>query len=420
MHKRLLASVILATLSLSSVKAEEAVDPQQLFDEAMQLRNNGEIFSSIELFEFILSKQPGLQRARLELAVAYHQARRFYDAREQLMKVFNDPDTPENVKLTITAYLAQLGGDEKAMGKRTSSSVFVSAGLFTDSNVNLGPSPELSNVTTTESSGSGLVAMASYSHVSRATGPFIINKKPVNLSWHSQATVYGKVHTGEENDFNLHVLGLTTGPEMLSDKDWRGAFNIKLDKVYLGGNPYSFNIGLNPSFTLIFGDTEIMVENLTTVREYDDVANEGLDGVSKMYGMSVTRFFNSQTMAVDGGVRYHNNGADAQFLHSTGAEIYVGGQMPAWVGARAYLQLSTRGYEYAEADASNTILNHGTIARDETETRATLGITHDFRSGALKSWSLNGQLAHTSNDSNLAEFDYDRNVIEINLRRYFY
>lgn len=412
MNKRFLASLMLTALSITPAMAEEAVDPQLLFDEAMQLRTSGEIFTAIETFELILDKQPGLQRARLELAVAYHQARRFYDAREQLMKVFNDPDTPETVKLTITAYLAQLGSDEKAAGIRTSSTVYVSAGMFNDSNVNLGPSVETPLLGQTETSGSGMVAMASFSHVSRATGPFIINKKPVNLSWHSQATVYSKVHTGDESNFNLHVLGIKTGPEMLSDKDWRGAFNIKLDKVYFGGDPYAFNIGLNPAFTLIFGDTEVMVENLTTVREFN--VDDGLDGVAKMYGVGVTQFFSSQTIAVEGWVRYHNNGAQDQALHSDGVEVYLGGQMPAWRDARAYLQLSSRGYAYAEADLPNF-----TQARDETETRATLGVTHDFKTGTFKSWSLNGQFAHTANDSNLAEFDYDRNVIEANLRRYF-
>ena len=152
------------------------------------------------------------------------------------MKVFDDPDTPEKIKLTITAYLAQLGSDEKSIAKRTSSSVFVSTGLFNDSNVNLGPSPETSSVLTTEDSGSGAVAMAAFSHTSRATGPLIIRAKPVDFSWNSQATVYGKMHTGDANNFNLHVLGLSTGPAMISDKNWRAAFNLKFDKIYFGGN----------------------------------------------------------------------------------------------------------------------------------------------------------------------------------------
>jgi hypothetical protein len=416
MSKRILAGFILTALSIFAAKAEEAVDPQQLFDEAMQMRASGEIFAAIETFELILSKQPGLQRARLELAVAYHQARRFYDAREQLMMVYNDPDTPEAVKLTVTAYLAQLDSDEKSLGKRTSSSVFVSAGVFTDSNANLGPTVETVPPDNRETSGSGVAAMASFSHVSRATGPYIINAKPVDFSWHSQATAYSKMYAGEENDFNVQVVGLTTGPEMVSDKDWRAALNIKLEKVYFGGDPYSFNIGLNPLFTLIYGDTEITFENLTTVREYD--VDTGLNGVAKMYDLGVIRFFNHQSMAVEGGARYHNNGAQTQFLHSDGAEIYLGGQMPVWRDARIYLHVSARDYSYAEADPSNNL--HPTTARDETETLTTLGLTHDFRSGVLKSWSLNGQLAYTNNDSNLEEYDYDRNVLEVNLRRYFY
>ena len=415
MYQRVLSILIPALFSLPTVYAEEAIDPQLLFDQAVQLRDKGQIFNSIEIFESILSKQPGLHRARLELAVAYHQARRFYDAREQLMKVFNDVDTPDNVKLTIMAYLAQLGGDEKATGNRTSDSVFVSTGLFNDSNVNLGPAPEIASALNIEKSGSGMVAMVSYSLASRATGPFIINTKPVDFYWNSQATIYGKMHTGVANNFNLHVVGLTTGPTMVSDKDWRAAFNMKLDKVYFGGDPYSFNVGLNPTFTLIFGDTEILFENLTTVRDYS--YDLGLNGVSKMVGMGVTRFFSSQTVALEGGLRYHTNGADAQFLHSDGREIYLGGQVPVWSHGRAYLQLSSRQYGYAEADASNTL--NPTTARNETESRATVGLTHDFKDGVLKSWGLNGQYAFTENNSNLNEFDYERNVIEVNLRRYF-
>ena len=413
MNQRILVMPLLTLFSVSMVAAEEAVDPQQLFDEAMSQRNSGQLFSSIETFESILSKQPGLLRARLELAVAYHQARRFYNAREQLMKVFDDPDTPEKVKLTITAYLAQLGSDEKSIAKRTSSSVFVSTGLFNDSNVNLGPSPETSSVLTTQDSGSGALAMAAFSHTSRATGPFIIRAKPVDFSWNSQAIVYGKMHTGDANDFNLYVLGLSTGPAMVSDKNWRAAFNLKFDKIYFGGNPYSFNIGLNPSYTLILGNTEVLFENLTTVRDYSD--DVGLNGTSQMHGVGLTHFFRSQTAAVEGGVRYHNNGADAQYLHSDGREIYLGAQIPAWHNSRAYIQLSSRQYGYAEVDLAFP----SDPARDETESRAIAGVTHDFKQGVLKSWSLNVQHAYTKNDSNLEVFDYDRNVVEMNLRRYF-
>jgi len=416
MNKRtLVASMILAMGWQLPAWAEEAVDPQALFAEAMQLRDSGQLFESIGVFESILDRQPGLGRVRLEMAVAFTQLRRFADAREQLTQVLNDPETPETVKLTITSYLAQMSADEKSVGNRTSSTVFVSAGVFSDSNVNLGPSAETPNVSLTETSGSGMTVMASYSHVSRASAPYGINNKRADLSWNTQATAYSKVHTGDENDFNLHVLSLTTGPALVSDKAWRGAFNIKADRIFFDDNPYSFNLGLNPSFTLIYGDYEVLLENLTTVREYDAVANQGLDGVSKMYGVGLTRFFSHQTMAVEGGVRYHSNGAKASHLYANGAEIYLGGQMPAWRDARTYLQLSSRDYSYSTADTANGF----TEARDETETRIILGVSHDFKEGVFKSWTLNAQAARTSNDSNIAAFDYDRDVIEVNLRRYF-
>ena len=95
--------------------------------------------------------------------------------------------------------------------------------------------------------------------------------------------------------------------------------------------------------------------------------------------------------------------------------------MPAWQNDRAYLQISSRDYDYNAVDPNVT---GATEARDETEQQAIIGISHDFRSGSLKSWTANAQLIHTKNNSNANDstlniFEYDRNVFEINMRRYF-
>ena len=417
MLARMVASALLGTaLGLSTASAEETPDPQALFEEAMALRDSGNLFNAIELFESILGNQPGLNRARLELAVAYHRANRFEDARRQLTAVLNAEDTPETVKLAITAYLAQLSSDEKKVGLRTSSSVYVSTGLFTDSNVNLGPSPETPNVSTTETDGTGAVVMASYSHLSRGSDPVVIGGKAIGVEWHSQLTAYSKVHSGDENDFNLHVLSLSTGPALVARKSWRAGLKINLDKVYFSGNPYSFNMGLNPTVDLsLADDLEITFENLTTVREFSATADQGLDGVSKMYGIGASKFYKKETIGVQAGLRYHANGADASYLNADGLEIYLGGQMPAWKNARTYIQLSSRDYEYKAADTGSGFSE----IRDETENQAMLGASHDFKSGALKSWTLNAQYTYTENKSNISAFDYDRSVFEMNLRRYF-
>lgn len=417
LYRHSIAAIVLLTTLLPGLShAEDATDPQVLFEEAMALRDSGKIFKSIDVFETILSKQPGLGRARLELAVAYHQARRYEDAKEQLEKVLNDPETPETVKLTVTAYLAQLTSDEKAAKKRTSSSVYVLTGLFTDSNVNLGPSTETATSSLKEESATGLVVMASYSQSSRASKPFEVNNKLVEMDWLTQATAYTKTYGGDKNDYNLQVLSLSTGPEFFTERSWRASANIKMDKIYFGDSPYAFNVGLNPAYTYSYSDTlDLRAEYLVTAREFMQDADDGLDGIASMLGFSIAKYFSDLTIGTEFGIRYHNNGARADQLHAKGGEVYLSGQYAAWKRGRIYAEAHARKYEYQGIDTAGGF----TEARDETETRLVLGVSHDLSGGSLKNWTLNGQYSHTRNDSNLSAFEYDRNIFEINMRRYF-
>lgn len=420
MFKKLLVSAcICSALLTSSAYAEDALDPETLFNDAMRYRQDGELFKSIEVFETILSNQPGLNRARLELAISYHLTRRYEDARDQLTEVLNDPETPDTVKLSITAYLAQLAGDIKTSAERSTSSMYISAGLFTDSNINLGPGKNVTGVTpeSLENSGSGGQFMFSYSHRSRASQAIHIAKTIVDFEWLTQASAYSKAYASGDSEFNLSVLTLNTGPALIAEEKWRAAFNFKLDKLVFGKEDYATYVGINPLFTYnIMKDLEITFENSTTAREYDKPTDNGLTGTQTMWGIDVAKFYASQSIGVQAGMRYHDNGAKAGNLHSTGAEFYFGGQMPAWKDALAYLTLSSRDYSYKSPD--NVISK--TTARDETELLAVLGVSHDFRNGPLKSWTLNAQYTYTNNDSNLEEFAYDRNIIEVNMRRYFF
>ena len=417
-----IAALICSIQFTSFAHAEEALDPEQLFKQAMDLRSSGQILGSIEIFESIISQQPGLNRARLELAIAYHQARQYQDARDQLTKVLNNPETPDKVKLSITGYLAQLGSDEKSSSQRTSSSIYLSAGMFNDSNVNLGPNAELPGTTgsTLKKSGSGLIAMASYALVSQASRPIKSGKSLIYIEWNSQISAYDKSYTSNsDSDFNLQVLNLSTGPALVSEGNWKLQFNFKVDKVFFSGNPYSFNLGLNPVFSLDFAnDLQIFVENLTTVREFSNSNDQGLDGTSKMYGLGASKFFNKQTIGLDGGFRYHSNGAQRGDLNATGLEVYLGAQAPVWTNARVYLELSSREFDYRTSQQAATGSGSANI-RDETEQQLVLGFSHDFKSSILKGWTLNAQLTHTENNSNIQAFEYNRNVVEATLRRYF-
>jgi len=411
-----------ASLMIQPSFAEEAIDPEALFAEAMQYREDGELFRSIEIFETILNNQPDLNRARLELAVSYHLTRRYEQAKEQLTTVLNDPDTPEAVKLSITAYLAQLSGDIKASANRSKSSLYFSAGLFTDSNINLGPDSKtiggdsLFPLAQVEDS-YGAQFLASFSNRSRASQPLEIAGGIVDFEWLTQATAYNKNYTADskDSDFNLGVLSLSTGPALIKDKSWRTALNFKLEKLFFGNDPYAKFLSINPLFTYsLTPGLEVTLENTTTVKEYDDTAlDNDLKGTASIWAIDVAQFYSKQNIGVQAGVKYHDNGAKALTRHYTGAEIYLGGQMPAWKDARAYLTISGRNYKYKAIETNFTEI------RDETEARAILGVNHNFKSGKLKSWTLNTQASYTDNDSNLNEFKYTRTLLEVNMRRYF-
>ncbi|MDH5570668.1 MAG: tetratricopeptide repeat protein [Gammaproteobacteria bacterium] len=420
MISRLAASALLfAATTFQPLNAGITIDPEQMFTEAMQLRQSGQLTGAIELFETILSKSPDLDRARLELAVSYHQARRYEDAKQQLKKVLDNPDTPDTVKLSVTAYLAQLSSDEKSALKRTSSSIYLSAGIFTDSNTNLGPSNEvvrIANLTpdSAETSGSGSIIMASFSHRSRASKPFTVFDSLTDMEWHSQATAYSKMYTGDESDFNLSVIGLSTGPALIASGHWRALLNIKIDQIYFSGNPYGFNLSLNPSLTLVLDkDLEISFEHSITAKELSRSEDKQLTGTDSLYGIEASKSFNNFQLGILGGLRHHSNGAKANDLQSSGLELYLGAQMAITQTARLYCQISSRDYDY---DAASTGY---IIARDETEQQALLGMSHDLKDGPLKSWTLNGQYTYIKNKSNIDAFEYNRNILEVNLRRYF-
>jgi len=423
MFKKIIGSAcICACLIAQQSFAAETIDPEALFAEAMEYREDGELFRAIEIFETILSNQPDLNRARLELAVSYHLTRRYEKAKEQLTKVLNDPNTPEAVKLTITAYLAQLSGDIKASANRSKSSIYLSAGLFTDSNINLGPDSKiiegdaLSPLAQEESS-HGMQFLASFSNRSRASQPLNMSGGIVDFEWLTQASVYNKNYIADssDSDFNLGMLSLSTGPALIKDKSWRTAINFKMDKIFFGNDPYAFFLGFNPLFTYSLNpDLEITLENITTIKEYSDTALDAdLKGTASSWSIDIAKFYNKQNIGIQAGVKYHDNGADALVRHYTGAEIYLGGQMPAWKDARTYLTISGRNYKYQAIETSFTEI------RDETETKAILGVSHNFKSGTFKSWTLNAQAIYTDNDSNLDAFKYNRTLLELNMRRYF-
>lgn len=72
--RAVLGSAIAACMASLSVYAADMSDEDtdKLFKEGMYQRELGNLFTSIEAFQTVLSNQPALNRARLELAVSYY------------------------------------------------------------------------------------------------------------------------------------------------------------------------------------------------------------------------------------------------------------------------------------------------------------------------------------------------------------
>ena len=144
-------TIFLTLSGLTPALAEEALDAESLdeemtdmhadtiFDSAMKERDSGKIYDAIEKFEYILSRRPSLNRARLELAVSYHRASQYDDAMREFQTVLDDPETPEKVRLAILAYLGQISSDELKPESEHSFSYYTKVGALYNSNINFAP-----------------------------------------------------------------------------------------------------------------------------------------------------------------------------------------------------------------------------------------------------------------------------------------
>jgi tetratricopeptide (TPR) repeat protein len=236
--------VALASMGLGSTCSWAAdadqTEQDKLFKEGMYQREQGNLYTAIEAFQTVLSNQPSLNRVRLELAVAYYRTLNFAEAKAQAQTVLNDPKTPENVRLGVLAFLAQLKKDEEAfLAQRNVWQPSISAGLLYDSNVNAGPTSgvidtAIGPLTLTDASRSvsdwATVLQAGLSHRYQSPDPIKIGEKAARFVWQSQLNFYTRNYFSKD-DFNLDVLSAATGPAWLVANNWRANINAQADYI---------------------------------------------------------------------------------------------------------------------------------------------------------------------------------------------
>lgn len=421
----LFSTAAMCLIATGSVLAEET-DPIQLqFEEALDNRESGKVYDAIKIFENMLATNPYLNRARLELAVAYHEASLYEKAIEQFQIVLDDPETPESVRLAILAYIGQLYSDELEPEGSHHYSQYVKAGLIYNSNINVVPgvgniivngrefflpSEEISSV--------GTDIVVSASHRYRRKKPFNVDGARTSFEWQSQASVSSNLYT-ETSDFNLNIISADTGPAFISAGRWLGAIPLRVDYVNLGQSSLATAFSVNPYISFDLGSyRSILVESTFLTRNYADTINEPQDGNLVMAGAAYTTLLQSLNTGIEAGFRLRNRSAeDDQFAYD-GLTLYFSGYTSVTELSSVYLKANYRKFDYKAPD---TIIDdtNTTLVRNDDEITASIGYNLDIKDGFLGKWTLNTEIAYTENTSNIDAYDYDRLLLSLNLSRYF-
>ena len=411
---------VLLTLSFfNSAIAEEAMtdnNAQQIFDLAMEERDSGKVYDAIEKFEYILSRRPSLNRARLELAVSYHRASLFDEAMREFQAVLNDPETPEKVRLAIFAYIGQLTSDDLAPHAEHSFSFYTKVGLLYNSNINFAPlkgSVDYNIPDGEDTESPGLDTFLSASHRYKKKKPFDAAGAITHFEWQSQISWTGNNYT-RDNDFSLNILSASTGPAFISTGRWRGAVNLQIDHTFFGKETLGTFVSLNPLLTFDLGNYNgVTIEASYTNNNFARSEDQSRNGDSMLTGAAYSTLFGDASNGLEAGFRLTNQTARDNQYGFNSQEVYFGGFTAFGANNNVYLNLNFEQYDFDAADAVS-----GTI-RDEIESNYILGYNRDFSEGFLHGWTLNTSVSFTKNNSNVDAFSYEKEIFAINLARYF-
>ncbi len=422
MGRPIFTLAVLFSALAASAGALAATDIQSRFEEAVQAIEQDRLGTARKTLQDLLQGNPSLHRARLELARAYYLSENYAQARLEAQRVLDDPDTPPAVRTTVLAFLAQIDADEKRYAQRHHWTPSIYAGLMYDSNVNIGPTRDVIDIgglpygvlpDSQEQSDGAWVVNPAISHIYNPGSQFQSGEHTGSFIWQTDASAYYRGYF-DETDFNFGVLTLRTGPAWIVPRYWRAWIGLQADQIWLDDDSLALFSSINPGFTWeINRDTEITLEGAVTDRHYWESADNGREGWEQMGRLTGTRYFNDRKLALQGGVGYTNFDADDDRFAYHGPEIFAGVIAGAWTNGTIFARIGYRKFDF---DGTEPLFN---VARDDDETRYTAGFQHDFRSGALSGWALQGNWIYTDNRSNVAIYEYDRHVVNLGLARSF-
>ena len=423
MKKVLLVTNILLAMGVSAslMAAEVPKELNQEFLEALKLRDEGNVFASIELLEQLIASQPQHKRAELELAVAFYRAKLYADAQAYAKSVLSDPSTPDSVKETIQVFLDQVTAEQEASDKnrhRWSGSFGLGAGF--DNNVNASPESSIISVngiefslapnSVSQESKFGTISLLGR-HAYVIPGTIGLGIRPVQREWVSALNFYRKAYS-EESNYNLDVITFSTGMDFISSTNWRASLAVRADAIRLGNAHLGWFKGINGSYTMVQGVNEFTFTADVTQQDYDDAANKNREGVRTGLGAEMLHQF-SGTVAAKIGLDLALMNAKEDFKTYQSKSLNSGLYYSPMENMMLYGELNYRLLDY---DGVEPVYNH---SRNEHQVKGVLGATYNFKEGHLADWSVGTRLSGINNTSDVSIYDYSRTDLSFDLNRQF-
>lgn len=408
----LTCGVALATAG--SALANPPDDAEFLFIQALEERDNGDLQHAIDRFHSILQQHPHLQRARLELAVAYLQALNFAEARSQAEQVLQDPNTPEGVRLRVQAFIERLN----EAGQRHRSSPYLSLGAIFDSNVNAGPDQDTFGLpgggtiglvpSALSRSDNGLEFSAGISHRYLAPNTVHLFGRDAALLWFNRASGY-LLRYGNESDRDLDVISLSSGPMLVAARKWRLGANLLFDHARLDRNNYLRSVAINPSAAFPVGSqgSEFALDLLLQKRDYLRAVDNRRDSHYHHIAGQYRHAVNSQT-ALQARAELFRENADGSSFSNKGLRANLGASFKLNPETDLHTRIVMQRTHYNTDPLFQ-------LRRKDDQFRLVLALSHNFAPG----WGIEGSLAHTHNTSNVDLYDYKRNLLALRMNRRF-
>ncbi|WP_423897349.1 hypothetical protein [Candidatus Pelagadaptatus aseana] len=391
------------------------------YQAAMEKRSIGDLYSSIDDLNSLLSNNPTLHRARLELAVTYYRAAEYEQAKRHAQQVLSDPNTPEGVRQTVELFLEQIESLRQAESERRhSTQAFIGIGGGYDDNVNAGPGSDtfefnglrffLDPQDGEQSDAFGTIS-ARFNHSYRMPGTADIGSRPVNMLWQSGVSVYRKEYQ-DEHPYTVDVIGGSTGMAWASRTNWRASLDLKLDYVRLGDDALALYSSLNPVYTVVSGKNEYTLRGQWLYREYMADDDKDREGDRVLFGGDYQRNFTANVAMRLGASLYEQDGR-VDYEEFDVEDYYISGFWTAWEGGVLYVRASYRETDY---EGLEPVFN---VGRREDETRYVLGASHNFKSGRMEGWGISGRVSFSDNESNISIYEYDRTLYSAELTKRF-